>query len=304
MGTIRSTKGAQRQLAECTVIGRANTCDIRVRAAEASTEHAALRWTKHRWHVVDLGSRNGTWVNGRRLQGGEPVGLDEGDLLCLGTVAEAWLLEDGAPPLAFLRSATGDRTVNQGMIALPSDDEPRLVIMQRSDGGWIAEEDGEQRAMEDREFVSVAGARWRVYLPSHAPPTAAATGSVFCVEDAELHVRHDGTEEFVVVEFKPRSGPGMDLGVRAHNAVLLELARARLEDRERGIVEAEEGWIHCEDLSRRLNLPATHVNIMIHRLRKQLAECGVVDATDVVQRRARSGLMRIGMRSVSVARIV
>ena len=51
-------------------------------ARVVSARHAELRWQDGQWHVVDLGSRNGTCLNGRRLSGNAP--LKPGDAVTLG----------------------------------------------------------------------------------------------------------------------------------------------------------------------------------------------------------------------------
>ncbi len=52
-----------------------------------SRVHAALRRDNDRWVVVDLGSTNGTRLNGTRLNPQEPVPVASGDEVCLGRLA-------------------------------------------------------------------------------------------------------------------------------------------------------------------------------------------------------------------------
>jgi len=47
----------------------------------ASRHHFGLSCNRGQWSIVDLGSRNGTWVNGRRLS--------QSRLLCSGDVVQA-----------------------------------------------------------------------------------------------------------------------------------------------------------------------------------------------------------------------
>jgi serine/threonine-protein kinase len=49
------------------VVGRKTTCDVRVRPAWFSREHFVLRRHAGRWVLDDLGSRNGTRVNGMKV---------------------------------------------------------------------------------------------------------------------------------------------------------------------------------------------------------------------------------------------
>lgn len=52
------------------VIGRQQDCDIPVPAEEVSRHHARVKPTADGLSVEDLGSANGTWVNGKRVQQG------------------------------------------------------------------------------------------------------------------------------------------------------------------------------------------------------------------------------------------
>ena len=64
------------------LIGRGEDCRIRSDSASVSRHHALVRVTSERLLVEDLGSRNGTWVHGRRLAG--PAELTAGDVVRVG----------------------------------------------------------------------------------------------------------------------------------------------------------------------------------------------------------------------------
>jgi len=63
-------------------LGRQSTCDLPVPDANISRQHAELFWDGEGWSLRDLGSTNGTSVNGHRLTG--PVELHDGDNITLG----------------------------------------------------------------------------------------------------------------------------------------------------------------------------------------------------------------------------
>lgn len=65
------------------VLGRSSACDIQVRLEDVSRQHARLYFDKSdgRWHVEDLGSLNGTAVNGEAIQ---DAVLRAGDVVQLG----------------------------------------------------------------------------------------------------------------------------------------------------------------------------------------------------------------------------
>lgn len=49
------------------VVGRRPTCDIRLDFENISGKHCQLHYLKGVWHVRDLGSTNGTMVNGQKI---------------------------------------------------------------------------------------------------------------------------------------------------------------------------------------------------------------------------------------------
>ena len=48
-------------------VGRADDNDLVLADPEVSRHHARLELDDQGWHAIDLGSTNGTWVNGVRL---------------------------------------------------------------------------------------------------------------------------------------------------------------------------------------------------------------------------------------------
>ena len=57
---------------------------MRIDALSISRPHARLTWRGAEASIEDLGSKNGTWVNGARVDG--PARLEDGDEVRLGTI--------------------------------------------------------------------------------------------------------------------------------------------------------------------------------------------------------------------------
>ncbi|WP_435021029.1 FHA domain-containing protein [Tundrisphaera sp. TA3] len=70
-------------------IGRGDTCQLRPNNDLVSREHAEFQVGTDTVIVRDLGSRNGTQVNGRTLNKGESYTLKNGDLVTVGTLTFA-----------------------------------------------------------------------------------------------------------------------------------------------------------------------------------------------------------------------
>ncbi|MCG9896256.1 MAG: FHA domain-containing protein [Fimbriimonadaceae bacterium] len=81
-----ASDGSRRELSPGSlVLGRGDDADWTVSGEGISRRHAELRVESGRITVSDLGSTNGTWVNGRRIDA-ETV-LQPGDLLTLGSLS-------------------------------------------------------------------------------------------------------------------------------------------------------------------------------------------------------------------------
>lgn len=65
------------------LVGRAESNDLVINAPEVSRQHARLARDSANLAVEDLGSRNGTWINGQRVSNGK---ARSGDEIAFGTV--------------------------------------------------------------------------------------------------------------------------------------------------------------------------------------------------------------------------
>jgi pSer/pThr/pTyr-binding forkhead associated (FHA) protein len=59
------------------IIGRRSDCQIFVPDMRVSRQHARIRRENQEWAIEDLGSNNGTYVNGQRVQSGVLHDQDE-----------------------------------------------------------------------------------------------------------------------------------------------------------------------------------------------------------------------------------
>jgi hypothetical protein len=92
------------------LIGRDDRCDLVLSSEHTSARHAEIRWRPGGWDVRDLGSRNGTSLDGQRLEPGLLTPLRTGATLRFAVVEEEWRVEaTPAPEPCLFDPRTGAR---------------------------------------------------------------------------------------------------------------------------------------------------------------------------------------------------
>ncbi len=103
------------------MIGRGNTCDLTLPERQVSRHHARIVHEKGGYYVYDLGSKNGTHLNGKRVDG--TAELHDGDELQVALAVKlVFIGTDATVPLEFEQPNPEKRLV--------LDESRRTVILQ------------------------------------------------------------------------------------------------------------------------------------------------------------------------------
>ena len=264
-------------------------CQIIETHSQVSGLHAAVEWDGARWFVRDLGSRNGTFVDGARLPVGERVAIVVGSRLVLGDAGAVYTLDDGSEPVAT--AVCGAKTVHaeSGSLALPDADDPE-VMLYPSEGRWLIEDEAGTRPAPLQ--VLAGGRMWTVHLPVVLPATADTAGQIW-LRDLHLRLAVSQDEEYVEPTLS-WSGQARTLKFKSHHYLLVVLARLRLADPD----QADPGWVDAEALVRMTALERRTMNVQVFRARGELFDLGVVDAVGLIERRGTC--LRLGLEQVAV----
>lgn len=278
------------------VIGRSPACHVHIRSPVASADHASLRWRAGEWWLKDLASRNGTWIDGQPLSGGDEARVVKGARMSFGDLGDAWILEDAGPPgaVATCLDTGGVVASDGGVLMLPDDSDPDVALLQQPAGSWILD-DAEASPVRDRQILDVTGQRWRVHLPSSLDSTAEARP-----RDVSLRFRVSLDEEYVEIDVVD-GAQSTRLRPRSFNYTLLVLARHRLADAE--LPETSRGWLDQEELARMLAVEYRTVNVHLFRARQALGKVRDDLATRLIERRVRASQVRFGLDDVEVEQI-
>lgn len=277
------------------LIGRSPVCGLRLDDPHISAEHATLTWTGGYWEIKDLGSRNGTFVDGVRLNPGTNVKCGAGSRVAFGDPEQPWeMADDEAPGAMVIREDTGEiREAEADLLVLPSDENPEVSIYRNGTGQWVKETtDGQVAPIRDLANVMTSEATFRVELPP-ANEDRSLLELRLAVETLGLRFAVPRNEQQVEITLLHHRRE-IPLEPREHAYVLLTLARARLEDE--GLPADQRGWRDRELLERKLAVDSQALNVAIHRARHQLSQAGVHNAAQIVEvkrRKRRLGTDRV-----------
>jgi hypothetical protein len=230
------------------LIGRATSCTLPISESYASSEHAKISWSGSHWELRDLGSRNGTFVDGQRLEPGVPQAIGKGTKLGFGEPDAGWTLEDDGPPTAVaidLQSRETKEAID-GLLVLPNDEAPELTCYRDPQGnGWVVESpDGEVKAIDDQGIVRAANRSYLLALPMVSDATP-MVDVAFALPNVTFRIGHTPNEERVEIGVVLR-GKETWLEPREHGYLILTLARAR--EKSRNLPIEHRGWVPVEKL--------------------------------------------------------
>ncbi len=292
--------GRRAHLCSRHLVGRSSRSDLILASSRVSAEHAVVSWSEE-WQVKDLGSRNGTFVNGVRLAPGERARLVVGARVSFADPDDPWEVSDDHAPVPSAKSADGTRVLGTpGLLALPSAEQPLVTCFRDGQGRWLAETHLQRTAVVDGQTLDVSGTAWQLQLPEPLVATTSETHLELVKHTLLFQVSRD--EEHVLATLtNPRAT--LELGTRVHHYLLLTLARHRLTDAGAGEPESAQGWVDQVILAKELRISEALLHIHVHRARVQLAELGVRDAASIVERRPAAKQLRLGIAAVEVERV-
>lgn len=293
--------GQRHELRASHLIGRSRDCRLCLDSRMASAEHAVFHWTGPAWQLRDLGSTNGTFVDGRRLDAGESVPVVQNTRLAFGDAGDVFLVVDDTPPRALARAATGEVAVSEaGILILPHAEQPELTVFEDGPGNWQAEwSDGRQRRVEDHEELDCGNRTWRLELPLILESTWKRDGRMV-LADLGLRIAVSRDEEHVEIAIL-HGNRIIALQPRTHGFLVLTLARTRVRDRDAGLPASEQGWMDVEELTRRLfGGEPNRFHVSVYRAKRQLGEAKVTDAARLFERRLVAGQIRIAVARLEI----
>ena len=281
---------------------QAETCNTVLTHANMSRLHAVISWDGDCWAIKDSNSSNGTYRNGNKQKGGVNYPLSKHDKLQFGSLqAECWEILSLDPPKSLLTPLTpGLQTIElDNIAALPSDENPEITLYLNEGGQWLCESAAGVAILQSGDLVGTHDQTWRFIDNKPATKTSTNDGPQSPPEHICYEFDVSQNEEHVSIKLAI-DDEDTDLGQRSHHYLLLLLARQRLQDKNQGIAESEQGWINKKVLMKMLGFEETHINIQIYRFRKQLVAAlpNILALHNAIERR--SGELRLSCANIVI----
>lgn len=289
MGTLfEPDTGRRVTLSATTSVGRSRALErepgaLYVPNPHVSSVRGCAVWRDDTWWIRDAVSSNGTSINGELFKGEERA-LARDDELIFGGGSEGsrWRVEDALPPLPRARCVGAALVAEDAgdVFALPDPADPQVMILPDGHGRWLADREGDiQRVVDQAEEATM-----------EAPVRALSLLSAI-----EFAVSRD--EEYVEVTLHfPRET--IKLPSRTFHYTLLTIARARAADPQPEAPSA--GWVYVGALCEDLGVHRKSLNVEIFRARKQLAEHGITEVGQLIERRAPNDQLRLGLPNITI----
>lgn len=281
MALLHNNKKQYVYLCEHHTLGRLqDKVDTVIDDAYVSRIHAVMQWLAPHWVLRDLSS-NGTWLNGTRVKPNEKYQLKQGDSIQFGsnTAPVFELIDTSAPQDALIQTDNTDSQIPtiipvDNYHFLPDEAHPEMVLYKKN-GGWFADDLGDANttsfAMTDGSTLQFDHKHWQLKLSQNSNITTQVEDDGDANLDASVVFVLSLDEEHCNVKLI-QAQKTMDLSSHSHHLLTVMLARYRANDIQNNLPAQDQGWVYMDTLSRDTGLEERHINIQIHRVRKQLAD--------------------------------
>ncbi|KZN30835.1 FHA domain-containing protein [Pseudoalteromonas luteoviolacea] len=240
-----------------------------------SRHHAIIEYTNESWLIRDV-STNGIWINDRKIDKNLPYQLSENDKIDFAAPGQnSFVVASLNANCQYFVSQNNPKNVIEieNQMLLPNEEEPtHIVYYDALLNYWFLEDlnTSDRQALIDGGITSLFGEQWLFFCAGVSTMTKHLEQQP-SVKPLSLNFSVSLDEEKTDLSLHVE-GEEIDLGSRSHHYLMLLLARIRIEDKQSGLDPESQGWIYREDLAKKLGVQMNHMNIMVHRARKQLSE--------------------------------
>lgn len=261
----------------------ATAVDTVIDSPEISRIHAVIEWIDGTWYIRDI-SKNGVWLNNQLLAANTLQPLKRHDQICFANLKHiSFVVENVDRPQDVLVPHTAtkqhdtppaDPIFLEHYHFLPTESSPEIIIFYDIvEQCWFCEslDSATISRIDDGEFLEFSHSIWQLVKGANA--CEKETIAIKDKPENELCYIFTISQDEELTEFSLKNSQRhIDCDVRSHHYLTALLARYKGQDRHDALPEDLQGWRTMEQLTKDIGLSENHVNIQIHRARKQLSD--------------------------------
>ncbi|MCO7226326.1 FHA domain-containing protein [Pleionea sp. CnH1-48] len=257
---------------------------------DISKFHAVIEWSGNTWLIRDI-SKNGTYLNNKKLVPNQAYSLAIGDQLFFSQHQEqSYQVKDLSQPENILipLDHTSTPISIKDYNLLPSNQECEKVVYYHAQKGiWLLEDINGNNSypLDNGDVILLKNKPWQFHTDTTTQPTLQLSEQQYSINDINFVFNLSQDEEVAHLKLQTPVDD-IDLEVRTHHYLTLTLVRSRYKDALKGFDSDTQGWIYTEQLEKDLGLSQSHLNIQIHRARKQFKEIlsNIKSSEDIIER--------------------
>ncbi len=246
-----------------------------IHETDVSQLHAKIFWGGENWIIQDC-SRNGTIVNKEYIHHQtQQLNMDSKVQFGKNEITN-WEMVCDDKPSSYLQNCNDPTKIielENGLV-ISNSTNPEILFYYSNEGEWKAELKDKIIELTNNQLIYFNEENW-IFIQNEILDETIDYGKI--VHQAYFQFELSCDEEHIKIKIINNDFE-LNLGSRAHNYLLLSLARKRLEDTKLNLSEDELGWIDLDDVTNdvskelRKEVDMYYLNLQIHRLRKQLIE--------------------------------
>lgn len=261
----------------------ASAVDTLIDSPNISRIHAIIEWIDHTWYIRDL-SKNGVYLNNEKIIANKLYQLTLSDRLCFADQKNISFFVDNLDKprdvlIPYIEKELSNEQPKTPIFLenyhfLPSESEPEIIVFyDLNEKSWFCESVAEAKVskISDGELLKFSQSMWQ--LIKHADISEKETVVIDGRADQNLTFIFNISQDEELTELIIKNNASeISCDIRSHHYLTVLLARYRSQDCLKSLPEHLQGWRTIAQLTKDIGLSESHVNIQIHRARKQVAD--------------------------------
>ena len=261
----------------------ASAVDTLIDSPEISRIHAIIEWIDNAWYIRDI-STNGVWLNNKKISSNKLYKLNIADKICFAEQKNlTFIAENLEQPKDVLipyldpgqpRGKTDTPIILEQYHFLPSEKSPELVVFYDiNEKSWFCEKVNDEvpSKISDGELLKFSNTIWQLIKGADCSEKETIAINEQTESNLTFIFNISQDEELTELTLK-NNDQAINCDTRSHHYLTALLARYRTQDSQKLLPEDLRGWRTLTQLTKDLGLSENHLNIQIHRARKQLSD--------------------------------